>query len=195
MISNVLTAVLLAANLLFYPAAMRAHAPAHYRVRFVTTAGAFIVSVDRAWAPLGADRFYNLVKNGYYNGEKFFRVVPGFVVQFGLSGNPALNALWSQEKIADDPVRASNTIGTVSFADAGPGTRTTQLFINLGNNARLDGMGFAPIGRVTAGMPNVERIYGGYGEGVDQGSIASQGDAYLRSSFPRLTRIISARLY
>lgn len=179
---------------LLHPPELHAKAPAHFKVLFKTTAGAFTVEVTRAWAPLGADRFYNLVEHHYYDGNAFFRVVPGFVVQFGLSGNPALNAIWSVARFPDDPVRQPNAPGTLTFADSGPDTRTTQLFINLGDDTRLDGMGFAPFGRVISGMANVERIYSGYGETPDQGSITQQGDAYLRSSFPRIDRIRTARI-
>jgi peptidyl-prolyl cis-trans isomerase A (cyclophilin A) len=181
-------------NALFHPDSLRAHAPAHYDVLFKTTAGAFTVRVTRAWAPLGADRFYNLVQHHYYDGTSFFRVVPGFVVQFGLSGNPALNAIWPNARIADDPVTQHNVPGTLTFADSGPNSRTTQLFINLGDDTRLDAMGFAPFGQVVSGMDAVKRIYAGYGETPDQGSITSQGDAYLRGNFPRIDRIVSARI-
>lgn len=173
-------------------AEMRATAPASYRVRFETSAGAFAVEVTRAWAPLGADRFYNLVRHGFFDGTRFFRVVSGFVVQFGLSGDPAINARWRTASIPDDPVLQHNTRGTVTFATAGPATRTTQMFINFGDNTRLDGMGFSPLGSVVEGMDVVDRIYAGYGEQPDQGRIEMQGNAYLRSQFPQLDSIAHA---
>jgi peptidyl-prolyl cis-trans isomerase A (cyclophilin A) len=175
-------------------AEMRATAPASYRVRFETSAGAFAVEVTRAWAPLGADRFYNLVRHGFFDGTRFFRVVPGFVVQFGLSGDPAINARWRTASIPDDPVLQHNTRGTVTFATAGPATRTTQMFINFGDNTRLDGMGFSPLGSVVEGLDVVDRIYAGYGEQPDQGRIEMQGNGYLRSQFPQLDSIAHATI-
>jgi peptidyl-prolyl cis-trans isomerase A (cyclophilin A) len=169
-------------------------APARYQVRFETGAGVFVVDVTRAWAPRGADRLYELVRSGFYDGTRFFRVVPGFVVQFGLSGDPAVSARWRDATIADDPVTQSNARGTVTFATAGPNTRTTQLFINYGDNRRLNGMGFAPVGVVSAGMDVVDRIYAGYGESPDQGLIESQGNAYLAAQFPRLDSIARATI-
>ncbi len=177
------------------PALMRAKAPAHFNVKFNTTAGTFVVSVTRAWAPNGADRFYNLVKHRFFDGDEFFRVVPGFVVQFGLTGNPAVDSVWATANFPDDPVTQSNAAGYVTFAaEARPDSRTTQLFINLGNNARLDGMGFAPFGRVTSGMETVQKIYSGYGQAPDQAQIMASGNAYLAQSFPRLDKIIWARI-
>src|SRR5579872_1474147 len=172
---------------LWHPTSLNAQAPARYRVAFKTTAGTFVVSVTRAWAPIGADRFYNLVKHRYFDGNSFFRVLPGFVVQFGLTGNPALDKIWQAASIPDDPVRQSNLLGYVTFAaEPLPNTRTTQLFINLGNNARLDRSGFAPFGRVTSGMDAVSNIYGGYGQTPNQDEIMSSGSAYLKANFPRL---------
>ncbi len=186
----------LADKALMHPASLNAKAPATFHVDFKTTAGNFTVAVTRAWSPHGADRFYNLVKHGFYDGNEFFRVVPGFVVQFGLSANPAVTAVWSASTaIPDDPVKQSNLMGYVVFADSGPNTRTTQLFINLANNPNLDGMGFSPFGMVTSGLGVVQKIYSGYGEQPDQGQITSAGNAYLRTSFPRLDRIISARIH
>jgi peptidyl-prolyl cis-trans isomerase A (cyclophilin A) len=175
-------------------AAMRAEAPATYQVRFETSAGAFTVAVTRAWAPLGADRFYNLARNGFFDGTRFFRVVPGFVVQFGLSGNPAISARWRAATIPDDPVLQHNTRGTLVFATAGPATRTTQMFINFGDNSRLDAMGFSPLGTVVEGMDVVDRIYAGYGEQPDQGLIELRGNAYLSSQFPKLDAIAHATI-
>ena len=134
-------------------------APESYRARFETTKGNFTVEVTRAWGPLGADRFYGLVKGGFYDGVRFFRVLPGFVVQFGISGDPAAARQWRSANIADDPVTQTNAPGAITFATAGPNTRTTQLFINLGNNAGLDRQGFAPFGRVTEGMEVVGQLY------------------------------------
>ncbi|HEY6223174.1 MAG TPA: peptidylprolyl isomerase [Gemmatimonadales bacterium] len=173
---------------------MQAKAPDTYNARFETSAGAFTVQVTRAWAPLGADRFYNLVKGGFFDGTRFFRVLPGFVVQFGLSGDPAVSARWHVAAIPDDPVEQHNTRGTITFATAGPNTRTTQLFINFADNLNLDGQGFAPFGTVVDGMGVVDRIYSGYGERPDQGAIESQGNTYLASQFPKLDSIAKATI-
>jgi peptidyl-prolyl cis-trans isomerase A (cyclophilin A) len=175
---------------------MNLEAPDRFKVLVETTAGDFLLEVERELAPLGADRFYSLLRNGYYEGVRFFRIVPGFVVQFGLSGDPAVASAWREARLADDSVRATNERGTLTFAMAGPDTRTVQLFINLGNNGRLDAQGFAPLGRVTGGMDTVERLYPGYGEGPprgsgpDQGRIQAEGEAYLERDYPRLDRII-----
>ncbi len=171
---------------LLHPASLKAQAPAEYDVKFVTSAGDFVVHVTRASAPIGADRFWNLVRHGFFNNAAFFRVVPGFVVQFGLSANPAVNKAWDNAKIQDDPVKETNHAGTLTFATAGPNTRTTQLFINLAENPRLDGMGFAPFGMITSGMDVVQKIYAGYGEQPDQGEITEKGKAYLDKNFPKL---------
>jgi peptidyl-prolyl cis-trans isomerase A (cyclophilin A) len=177
-----------------------AAAPDSFRVRFATTAGTFTVEVHRTWAPRGADRFYELVRDGYYDGNRFFRVLPGFVAQFGISGDTAASARWRGRPIADDPVRKSNTRGTLAFAAAGPNTRTTQVFVNLTDNSRLDGMGFAPFGEVVDGMSTVDSLYAGYGEGAprgqgpDQGRIQREGNRYLEDSFPKLDAIDSARI-
>lgn len=173
-------------------AEMRAAAPATYRARFETSAGAFTIEVTRAWAPGGADRFYNLVRHGFFDGTRFFRVVPGFVVQFGLAGDPAVSARWRLASIPDDPVVQHNVRGTITFATAGPDTRTTQLFINYGDNIRLDGQGFSPFGRVVDNMDVVDRIYAGYGEQPDQGMIETRGNAYLAAQFPRMDSIAKA---
>jgi peptidyl-prolyl cis-trans isomerase A (cyclophilin A) len=181
---------------LLHPASLHAKAPAVYRVAFKTTRGTFTVTVHRAWAPLGADRFYNLVRAQFFDGVTFFRVVKGFVVQFGISPDPAVSRAWQTATIKDDPVKASNTPGTITFADAGPSTRTTQVFVNLGSNASLDGQGFSPFGRVTSGMSVVNHLYGGYGEQPtnDQQQISSQGNAFLRKHFPKLDGIVTARI-
>lgn len=179
---------------LLNPASLTARAPADFKVRFTTSAGDFIVEVHRDWAPRGADRFYNLVRRGFFTNASFFRVVPGFVVQFGLNADPAVNKVWDQARIQDDPVKQTNRRGTLVFATAGPNTRTTQLFINFGDNGRLDGMGFAPFGEVVAGMDVVDKIYPGYGEQPDQGLITAQGNAYLSKNFPKIDRIKFARV-
>jgi len=172
------------------PSRATAKAPATFRVRFTTTRGTFVVAVTRAWAPLGADRFHNLVQAGFFDGAPFFRVVPRFVVQFGLSGDPRVNAAWESARIKDDPVTQTNARGRLTFATAGPGTRTTQLFINLKDNRSLDGMGFAPFGEVSAaGMAVVDAIYAGYGELPDQGRITMEGNRYLESQFPKLDHV------
>jgi len=174
---------------LLNPASLTARAPADFKAKFSTTAGDFVVEVHREWAPLGADRFYNLVRNGYFTNAAFFRVVPGFVVQFGLSADPAVNKVWDNAKIKDDPVVQSNKPGSLVFATAGPNTRTTQLFINYGDNARLDGMGFAPFGTVIEGMDVVGKIFPGYRESPRQDLITNQGDAYLKANFPKIDKI------
>jgi peptidyl-prolyl cis-trans isomerase A (cyclophilin A) len=174
------------------PASLKDKAPEQFQARFTTTKGDFVVDVTRAKAPLGVDRFYNLVKYGFFNGAAFFRVVPGFVVQFGLSALPAVNAVWESAKITDDPVQDSNMKGTICFATAGPNTRTTQLFINLGDNVRLDGMGFAAFGKVVEGMDVVEKIYPDYGQTPDQARITKEGAAYLKAQFPELDTITKA---
>jgi peptidyl-prolyl cis-trans isomerase A (cyclophilin A) len=178
---------------LLHPATLTAKAPDVYEVTFKTTAGDFVVTVTRAWAPLGADRFYNLVKHGFFTDAAFFRVVSGFIVQFGLNANPAVNKVWEKASIKDDPVTQSNHTGYLTFATAGANTRTTQLFINLAENgSSLDGQGFAAFGQVTTGMDVVQKIYSGYGESPDQALITSQGKPYLDKNFPKLDHIVSA---
>ena len=181
---------------LLHPASLTAKAPATFAVAFDTTKGRFIVTVHRGWAPRGADRFYNLVQAHFFDSVEFFRVVNGFVVQFGISGYPKVSRAWQYAGIKDDPVKTSNTIGTITYADAGPNTRTTQLFINVANNASLDGQGFAPFGKVTTGMSVVKRLYSGYGEAVTnlQGEIATQGNEFLKKRFPKLDSVIRARV-
>ena len=178
------------------PALARATAPELFRVKFTTTKGDIVVEVNRSWAPIGADRFYNLVRVRYFNEAAFFRVVSNFVVQFGMHANPAINAAWEKASIKDDPVKQSNKRGTVVFAATGqPNSRTTQLFINLkDNSAGLDGQGFAAFGTVTEGMDVVDKIHAGYGERPDQGRIAKEGKAYLDKNFPQLDRITSATI-
>jgi peptidyl-prolyl cis-trans isomerase A (cyclophilin A) len=182
------------------PASLNEKAPATYKVKFDTSKGAFVVEVHRDWAPNGADRFYNLVKNGFYNDARFFRVISGFMVQFGINGNPQISKVWRDANIKDDPVKASNKRGMITFATAGPDTRTTQLFINFGNNAGLDDQGFAPFGQVVSGMEVVDALYAEYGEGAprgdgpDQGLVQSQGNAYLKKDFPELDYIKTATI-
>jgi peptidyl-prolyl cis-trans isomerase A (cyclophilin A) len=172
-----------------------------YRAKFATSKGDFIIEVHRDWAPLGADRFFNLVKYGYYNDTRFFRVVGGFMAQIGIHGKPEMNTLWREQRIADDPVKKSNLRGFVSFATAGPGTRTTQFFINYADgNSRLDGMGFAPFGQVVSGMEVVDGLYAEYGEGAPQGRgphqgrIQDEGNAYLVRDFPQLDYVKEATI-
>src|SRR5262249_4761950 len=161
------------------PAALKEMAPATYKVNFDTSAGTFVVEVHRDWAPNGADRFYNLVKNGYYDDVRFFRVISNFMVQFGINGDPALNKVWREARIPRDPVKQSNTRGYLTFAmqggPQGPDTRTSQVFINFGDNAGLDSQGFAPFGKVSDGMNVVEKIYSAYGEGAPSGKGPDQG--------------------
>ncbi|HUO35889.1 MAG TPA: peptidylprolyl isomerase [Candidatus Acidoferrum sp.] len=173
------------------PQSLNAKAPDVFQAEFSTTAGNFTIEVTREWAPLGADRFYNLVTNNYFDDSAFFRVVPKFIIQFGLSADPDVNRKWRMANLKDDPVKQSNKPGYLTFATAGPNTRTTQLFINFGNNGFLDSQGFAPFGRVVSGMDVVEKIFSGYGEQPDQGSIHAQGKAYLDQKFPKLDRIKS----
>ncbi len=168
------------------PSSLSEQAPDVFKARFQTTRGDFVVEVHREWAPLGADRFYNLVKNGFFDDTGFFRVVPNFVVQFGLSGSAEVNGVWRQARIKDDPVKQSNLEGYVTFATAGPNTRTTQVFISLRDNTRLDGMGFAPFGKVVEGMDVVRQITARYGEQPRQDLITQQGNAYLKGEFPEL---------
>jgi peptidyl-prolyl cis-trans isomerase A (cyclophilin A) len=169
-------------------------APAAYRVLLDTSRGPVAIDVDSRLAPNGAQHFYELVKAKYYDGARFYRVVPGFVVQWGAAAKPAVTQKWDVT-IPDDPVKESDTRGTVAFAATGqPNSRTTHLFINLGDNARLSAMGFAPIGHVASGMDNVDNIYAGYGEEPDQSMIAAQGNAYLKKEFPKLDYIKTARI-
>ena len=183
------------------PAALKEMAPAKFTANFDTSAGTFVIEVTREWAPNGADRFYNLVKNGYFDDVRFFRVVPNFMVQFGINGDPALNQVWNQARIPPDPVKQKNTRGYVTYAMGGsPDTRTTQVFINFRDNSFLDPMGFAPFGRVTSGMDVVDKIYSAYGDGPPQGKgpeqfrVQSEGNAYLTKSFPRMDYIKKATL-
>ena len=175
-------------------------APKEYKAKFSTSQGDFVIKVTRDWAPLGADRFYNLVKNGFYDNCRFFRVISGFMCQFGINGDPAISAKWREAKIKDDPVKEGNKRGRISFAMAGPNTRTSQVFINFKDNDRLDGMGFASFGEVVEGMDVVDKLHSGYGEGAPRGSgpnqakVQSDGNKYLEAEFPKLDYIKSAKI-
>src|SRR6059036_2536623 len=168
--------------------------PDSFLVALTTSRGPFTLVVHRSWAPHGVDRFYALVHGGFYDGARFFRVVRGFVVQFGLPADPERGRAWSSQVIPDDPVRQPNRRGTVAFASAGPNTRTTQLFVNLADNLRLDALGFAPIGQVVEGLGVADGLYGQYGERPSQDSIRLQGDAYLKRAYPNLDQIRTARI-
>ena len=179
--------------------AMNQTAPDVFRARFETTKGDFVIEVHREWAPNGADRFYSLVANGFYDGVQFFRVVEGFMAQFGIHGDPAVSTLWQGAGIMDDSVVESNTRGSVAFAMRGvPNSRTTQLFINFVDNVNLDDMGFAPFGQIVEGMDVVDQLYSGYGEGApsgagpDQGRIQTEGNEYLTEDFPDLDSVVRA---
>ena len=183
------------------PAALNETAPEIYRARFTTSKGDFVIEVTRAWAPHGADRFYNLVANGFFDDCRFFRVVYGFMAQFGIHADPALSSVWREARIPDDPVQQSNKRGYVTFATAGPNTRTTQVFINFADkNTSLDSLGFAPFGKVVEGMELVGKLFSGYGEeapkghGPDQIRIQKEGNAYLAKSFPKLDYIKKASI-
>lgn len=182
------------------PGKLTEKAPDSFKAKFETTKGSFTIEVTRSLSPNGADRFYNLVKSGYFKDVAFFRVIPGFMCQFGIHGDPKVAAAWRSAKIPDDPVKSSNVRGAITFATAGPGTRTTQLFINFGDNARLDGMGFSSFGKVSEGMDIVDKINGEYGEGApqgrgpNQGRVQMEGNAYLKKDFPNLDYIKSASI-
>jgi peptidyl-prolyl cis-trans isomerase A (cyclophilin A) len=173
-------------------------APDIYRVMLDTSKGPVVVEVTRAWAPLGAQHFFELVKAGYYDGDRFYRVAPGFVVQFGINGDPKVSQIWSAVRIPDDAVKQKNKKGTLTFATSGPGARTTQVFVNMRDNLSLDRQGFAPFARVVEGMDMLERLYGGYGDmpprgsGPDGTKVEALGNAYLESHFPRLDYIKKA---
>lgn len=177
------------------PTSLTTKAPESFKAKFETTKGSFTIQVSRSLSPTGADRFYNLVKSGFFQDIAFFRVIPGFMSQFGIHGDPAVSAKWRDAKIGDDPVTGRNVRGTVTFAMAGPNTRTTQLFINLVDNTNLDGLRFSPFGKVVDGMDVVDKLNGEYGEGAprgrgpDQGRIQTEGNAYLKKDFPNLDYI------
>jgi len=187
--------------LLLDPSNAKDTAPAVFKAKFTTSKGDFVLEVHRDWAPNGADRFYNLVKLGFYDDTRFFRVVDGFMVQFGISGDPAVNAKWQESGIPDEPGKQSNKKGFITYAQRNtPSSRTTQVFINLVDNARLDGMHFVPFGQVVQGMDVVDSLYKGYGEGApmgagpDQVRIQSLGNAYLDVKFPKLDGIKRAEI-
>ena len=176
-------------------------APDVFRARFETSKGDFVVEVTRAWSPAGADRFYNLVSHGYLDGVRFFRVIEGFMAQFGINGDPALAALLREENIQDDPVAESNTRGKMTFAKTGqPNSRSTQIFINLVPNTNLDDLGFSPFGEIVEGMEVVDQLYSGYGEGAPegtgphQGRVEAEGNAYLNAEFPNLDYVERASI-
>jgi len=179
------------------PSKLTAKAPDTFKAKFDTTKGLVVIEVHREWSPNGADRFYNLVKNGYYDGVKFFRVVPGFVVQWGIHGDPSIANKWLQSNIQDDPVKQGNKRGFITYAKSGaPNSRSVQLFINLVDNSRLDGMGFAAFGKVTEGLDVVDKLNGEYGEGLTklQGRIAEEGNAFLEKNYPKLDGIKKATI-
>ncbi len=182
------------------PSSLNERAPATFKVKLDTSKGVVVIEVKRDWAPNGADRFYNLVKNGFYDNARFFRVISGFMVQFGINGDPKLSSVWRTAGIKDDPVTQSNRRGFVTFATAGPDTRTTQVFINFGDNAALDRQGFSPFGQVISGMDVVDKFHAGYGEGAprgrgpDQGRIQQEGNAYLTRDFANLDYIKKATI-
>ena len=176
-------------------------APDVFRVRLETSKGAFVIEVHRAWAPYGVDRFFNLVRTGFFDDSRFFRVRAGFIAQFGIPGDPTVTALWKDRTMPDDPVRQTNTRGAVAYAMTGPDTRTTQLYINYGDNARLDAEGFAPIGRVVEGMDVVDQLYAGYDEeagggmrGGKQDQMLEGGNAHLDAHFPLLDKLRRATM-
>jgi peptidyl-prolyl cis-trans isomerase A (cyclophilin A) len=182
------------------PAELREQAPPVYKAKFDTTKGAFVIEVHRDWAPNGADRFYNLVKNGFYDNVRFFRVISGFMVQFGIHGDPKISAPWREAQLRDDPVKQSNKRGYITYAMAGPNTRTSQVFINFGDNASLDSQGFSPFGRVISGMEVVDKLNAEYGEGAprgrgpDQSRMQMEGNAYLTKDFGRLDYVTKATI-
>jgi peptidyl-prolyl cis-trans isomerase A (cyclophilin A) len=180
------------------PQTLNQRAPDVFRARFATSKGDVVIEVHRDWAPVGADRFYNLVKAGYYDETRFFRVISGFMAQIGIHGKPEVNAVWHNQQIQDDPVVKSNIRGFVTFAKTGaPNSRTTQFFINYGDNRNLDGMGFAPFGEVKSGMEAIDALFAGYGEGAgapNQGRLQGEGNAYLLREFPRLDYVKQATI-
>ena len=177
------------------PSALKERAPAVYKAKFETSAGVFVVEVHSDWAPNGADRFYNLVKNGFYDNCRFFRVLPGFMVQFGINGDPAVQRNWVNATIPDEPVKQGNTRGVITFAKSGaPNSRTSQVFINFKDNSFLNRQGFSSFGKVITGMEVVDKIYSGYGEQPEQGRIQAEGNAYLTKAFPKLDYIKKATI-
>jgi peptidyl-prolyl cis-trans isomerase A (cyclophilin A) len=176
------------------PAALKDVAPAEFRASFDTSAGPFVVLVHRAWSPKGADRFYNLVKYGFFDNNRFFRVMPNFMVQFGINGDPEIQGPWRETDFPDDPRKESNKRGTITFANRGPNSRSTQVFINFRDNAMLDPQGFTPFGEVVSGMEAVDKINAEYGERPDQMQIQARGNAYLTPAFPKLDFVKKATI-
>jgi len=182
------------------PAALNEKAPATFKAKFDTSKGVFVVDITRDWAPNGADRFYNLVKNGFFDNARFFRVISGFMVQFGINGDPKIAASWRDARIADDPVKQSNRRGYITYAMAGPNTRTSQVFINFADNANLDQSGFSPFGRIVSGMDVVDKLNAEYGEGAprgrgpDQNRLQMEGNAYLNKEFGKLDYVKKATI-
>jgi peptidyl-prolyl cis-trans isomerase A (cyclophilin A) len=182
------------------PSTLKEKAPDTFKAQFDTTKGKFVIEVKRDLSPNGADRFYNLVRSGYFKDVAFFRVIPGFMAQFGIHGDPKVSAAWRPARIDDEPVKAGNTRGAITFAKGGPNSRTTQLFINFADNSRLDAMGFPSFGKVVEGMDVVDKINGEYGDGApngrgpDQGRIQAEGNAFLKKDFPNLDYINSATI-
>ena len=210
--TRVLTAVALAAAIaspalaqtkpsLMNPASLTEKAPATYKVKLDTSAGPVVIDIHRDWAPQGADRFYNLVKNGFYDDARFFRVLDNFMAQVGINGDPAVQTHWKTATIQDDTVKQSNKRGFVTFAKSGaPNSRSTQIFINFKDNSNLDKIGFAPFGEVTTGMDVIDKLYSGYGEGApggkgpEQGKLQAEGNAYLNKDFPKLDYVKKATI-
>jgi peptidyl-prolyl cis-trans isomerase A (cyclophilin A) len=176
------------------PSQLTEKAPDTFKARLDTSKGIVVIEVHRDWAPLGADRFYNLVKNGFYDGCRFFRVIDGFMAQFGVNGDPSINTAWRGANLRDDPVKQSNKRGFVSYGNAGPNSRTTQLFIGYKDNSYLDASAFAPFGQVVSGMEVADMFYSGYGDTPNQGRIQSEGNAYLIKDFPKLDYIKKASI-
>ena len=187
-------------NPLLQPSRFAATAPERFRVRFETSEGEFVVAARRDWAPLGVDRFYNLVRGGFFDDSRVYRAVDGFVAQFGLNGDPYVNQAWKTEFLVDDPVTQTNRRGTVTFAKGGRHSRTTEIFVNLRDNPQLDENGFAPIGEVVEGLEVADAFYTAYGDGPPRGEgpyqamVEARGNAYLDADFPELTRIERATL-
>jgi peptidyl-prolyl cis-trans isomerase A (cyclophilin A) len=176
------------------PASLTEQAPATFQAAFDTSKGRFVVEAHREWAPLGADRFYNLVKSGFFDDVRFFRVIGGQLAQFGMHGDPRVQAAWRDAEVQDDPVRHGNVRGSVSFASRGPNTRTTQLFINLTDNRAYDRLGFAPFAEVVSGMDVVDGLFAGYEERPEQPLIDEEGNAYLTREFPNLDYVKKAAI-
>ena len=179
------------------PSLLTEKAPDRFRAKLDTSRGAVVIDVHRDWAPLGADRFYNLVKNGFYDECRFFRVLDGFMAQIGMNGDPSIQSVWGRTNFNDDPVKGSNKRGFVSFAkSSAPNSRSTQFFINFADNSNLDPQGFSPFGEVVTGMDIVDKLYSGYGRNnvPDQGRITAEGNAYLMKTYPKLDYVKQATI-